>query len=628
MALENIVEYLDDQQLATPTGVAAPTVDDFTTLGLTTFGTGSDEETITNDNLASVLANLVTLGTSIDTTNSGTASVQGIDKAELTNALIALPLGARDVTVSNLALVDDDNDAANGVASMNQVLTAKLSSDLLPTDKVFLTVNGGTSIDVTDYVVNNELRYGHDEATVTLYKKSTELNGFTSYMVGVIPNGETTFQNSVSAKEIFIPTTDLIREGSYTYISAPSIKSSDLTGTNDLTLSANGSFIKASDTVMGYLIVDNPTVTDSGSTYDYQNGDLSFTLTISDSTIDFGTVPTPISGHDFFVEVIYANDSGRVSSELVSLTTNGTFTPTLPSGATTYTLGPVQIGLEMTKNSAGSYEAALADEYFNDIDASFTPFNVRVEGADGTVYAQDSALVGATYETAVSTLDYASINALSDGGTFSATVQVVDVPSATNLDVLSENASGTVVADLDKGSFVVSQNDELVVSVKDAYGNVVSAVTTSGDDTYDVDLSNPVDFLGIDINDDDDYADDYEVAVNGVVGNASSGYGAVDFWLDVSDASVDDVIGLYVDGQLIATSAALDQAAINAGTYHFTGDDESSTTTFDLNTKDDSATTGGDVTQGDDKAIIQLEVTNSSSTVVQSLTDTTWEYQW
>ena len=143
-----------------------------------------------------------------------------------------------------------------------------------------------------------------------------------------------------------------------------------------------------------------------------------------------------------------------------------------------------------------------------------------------------------------------------------------------------------------------------------------------------VDLSNPVDFLGIDINEDDDYADDYEVAVNGVVGNASSGYGAVDFWLDVSDASVDDVIGLYVDGQLIATSAALDQAAINAGTYHFTGDDESSTTTFDLNTPDDNATTGGDITQGNDKAIIQLKVTNSSSTEVQSLTDTTWEYQW
>jgi len=117
------------------------------------------------------------------------------------------------------------------------------------------------------------------------------------------------------------------------------------------------------------------------------------------------------------------------------------------------------------------------------------------------------------------------------------------------------------------------------------------------------------------------------VAVYGVVGDVSTDNGTVDFWLDVSDASVGDVIDLYVDGQLIATSAALDQAAIDAGTYHFT-DDNGTTTTFDLNTPDDSATPGGDVTQGDDKAIIQLKVTNVSSTEVQSLTDTTWEYQW
>jgi len=184
-----------------------------------------------------------------------------------------------------------------------------------------------------------------------------------------------------------------------------------------------------------------------------------------------------------------------------------------------------------------------------------------------------------------------------------------------------------VAKDLDKGSFVVSQNDELVVSVKDVSDNVISAVATTGDDTYDVDLSNPVDFLGIDIDDDDDYAGANEVAVNGVVGDVSTNDGTVDFWLDVSDASVGDTIDLYVDGQLMATSAALDQAAINAGTYHFT-DDDGSTTTFDLNTPDDNATTGGDITQGNDKAIIQLKVTNSSSTEVQSLTDTTWEYQW
>src|SRR6056300_1619294 len=103
---------------------------------------------------------------------------------------------------------------------------------------------------------------------------------------------------------------------------------------------------------------------------------------------------------------------------------------------------------------------------------------------------------------------------------------------------------------------------------------------------------------------------------NGAVGRYESGSG--------TDKSV---FSYFVDGQLMATSAALDQAAINAGTYHFT-DDDGSTTTFDLNTQDDSATSGGDITQGDDKAIIQLKVTNSSSTEVQSLTDTTWEYQW
>ena len=103
---------------------------------------------------------------------------------------------------------------------------------------------------------------------------------------------------------------------------------------------------------------------------------------------------------------------------------------------------------------------------------------------------------------------------------------------------------------------------------------------------------------------------------NGAVGRYESGSGTDKL-----------VFSYFVDGQLMATSAALDQAAINAGTYHFT-DDDGSTTTFDLNTPDDNATTGGDITQGNDKAIIQLKVTNSSSTEVQSLTDTTWEYQW
>jgi len=552
-----------------------------------------------------------------------TMSVESIDTLTELNNLMIMP---RNVEVSNISLKDDDNDAANGVASMNQVITAEFSSELLPSDKVLMSINGQTALDVSDYVINNQLRYGHDEVEVTLYKNSNAMNGFTSYMVGVVPDGATSFQTSVGAKEIFVPTADLLREGEYSYIAAPSISTAALAGSTDLVLTANGSYIKSTDTVIGHLILAN------GANGSFDAGDLSFTLSDDGSTISFDTVPTPLTGTDFYLEIKYhngvPNSQNLVSTEVVKMVDDGSFTPTLPTGATHYTYGNVTLGLEMALNVAGEYATTLDSSYFNDIDNAFTPFNVQVVGADGVVYAQDSSLVGATYETAVPALDFATINQLQDGDGFTAKVQVIDVPSDTALDILTSGPTGVVGSDVAKGNFVVSQNDQIVIRVTNAQDNDITTVSTSGDNIYVVDLNNPVDFLGIDINDDDDYADLYETATNGIVGvndsDTDAGDSTVSVYLDVSDAATGDVIELYADGVLIATSAAMTQEQISTGSLTLTNVSDGKTV-FDLTTYD---TANGSGTADDDKVVLEVKVQNGSSTYSQDGGDVTWEYQW
>ena len=387
----------------------------------------------------------------------------------------------------------------------------------------------------------------------------------------------------------------------------------------DVSLVANVSYIKATDTVTGYFVIDQQA--DGANVY--ANGDLSFTISDDGTDISFTAHPTPISGSDFYIEVAYMDGANKVASEIVSITSADTYTPSLPTGATSFSLGAVMLGVEMLRNADGEYEGTLAAGYLNDIQNVFTPFNVQVSGADGTVYAQDSALVGATYETAVGTLDYAAINALSDGSSFTTKVQVVDVPTATNLDILTEGTGGSIVSSsLNKGIFRVSEDDLIVLSVQNNTGDVITATASTGADTLDVHLSNAVDFLGVDINEDQDYVDAYETATNGVVGyddgDTATGDDTISVYLDVSDASVGDVIELYVDGTLIATSASLTQTQIDSGALEMVNTSDS-VSEFDLDSSNSDA---------DDKVLLEVKVKNSSDVYVQENANVTWEYQW
>jgi hypothetical protein len=134
----------------------------------------------------------------------------------------------------------------------------------------------------------------------------------------------------------------------------------------------------------------------------------------------------------------------------------------------------------------------------------------------------------------------------------------------------------------------------------------------------------PVDFLGVDINEDGDYADDYEVAVNGVVGfddsDSTTGDSAFDLYLDVSDASNGDIIELYVDGELLYTSSALTASDISNGTYVV------DSANLDLSSKDTTGAAGSNAVAGDDRVELELKVKLSDNSYVQE--DTSWEYHW
>jgi hypothetical protein len=136
--------------------------------------------------------------------------------------------------------------------------------------------------------------------------------------------------------------------------------------------------------------------------------------------------------------------------------------------------------------------------------------------------------------------------------------------------------------------------------------------------------SNRVDFLGFDINEDGDYTDDYEIAINGVVGfddsDNATGDNAFDLYLDVSDASDGDIIELYVDGELLYTSSALTASDISNGTYVVDA------ANLDLSSKDTTGAAGSNAVADDDRVELELKVKLADSTYVQD--DTSWEYQW
>jgi hypothetical protein len=172
---------------------------------------------------------------------------------------------------------------------------------------------------------------------------------------------------------------------------------------------------------------------------------------------------------------------------------------------------------------------------------------------------------------------------------------------------------------------------ETLSRVLDAISTAKAAATSNTDslakvkaiaqDVY-TDIANEADFLGVDINEDGDYADTYEVATNGVVGNndgdMATGDDTISVYLDVSDASVGDVIELYVDDTLIATSASLTQDQITNGSLELVNS-SGNASEFDVDNSDNDA---------DDKVSLEVKVKNSSGVYVQDNGDVTWEYQW
>ena len=107
--------------------------------------------------------------------------------------------------------------------------------------------------------------------------------------------------------------------------------------------------------------------------------------------------------------------------------------------------------------------------------------------------------------------------------------------------------------------------------------------------------------------------------------NAATGDSSISVYLDVSDAMDGDIIELYADGVLIATSAALTSQQITDGSIELANTD--TTTEFNLSSSDTSGSNGATATANDDKVILEVRVQNGS-TYSQENADVTWEYQW
>ncbi|WP_340245376.1 SwmB domain-containing protein [Roseobacter sp. HKCCA2468] len=742
IALEHIVEYLDDQQLATPTGVAAPTVADFTTLGLTTFGTGADEESITDANLPSVLSDLVAMGTAIDTTNSGTASIQGIDKNELRTAVDSLPYvidtaspsfvsastsadgtkviltydepllaataassdfavtsdgnantvtavsasgstveltlttpvtngqavtvtytdpaagddanaiqdlvgndaatlastavtntvpvpAARNVTVSNLSLLDDDGDASNGVASMSQTLVANLAG-LQDGDEVQLSINGDVT-DVTDSVVAGKLAYGSPTTTATITKvTSGRFSGFDAYDIFAW-----TQAGPVAGGFKVIPVdTDLARSpGIYSAVYSPDLATSDWTNWTDGDLSLDGKVTNFADTDtlwVGFQCTLGTVVNKFAPDLTNWNDDTSPRISFNQDDINDPDIPELPSGMFWMINLTYRDsDGGIIANEYISLTSEADAANLAISPPDTADGVDIGYSVAMDVTPVGdTYSLDLPHAVKGLLSPGFDPITSVVMDDTGGVRALDQKMFGTEFSLSIGDVDVANYQSLSDGDSFDVDVAVIGAnpDDIMDMDLVSLFTNTTLTVDTFTGqSLILSQGDSLELTVKDSSGADITFVANTGDNAFSVDLSNPVDFLGVDVDGDGNYSDLYERAVNGIVGNTATGDSEVDVWLDVSDASFGDVIELHIDGQLVATSSPLDQTTIDAGVYQFSGSD--GTTTFDLNSSDDTATEGGIIIRGDDIVAIQLRVTNND-TEVQSLTDVTWDYQW
>ena len=193
--------------------------------------------------------------------------------------------------------------------------------------------------------------------------------------------------------------------------------------------------------------------------------------------------------------------------------------------------------------------------------------------------------------------------------------------NAARLDALTKIAA---YAENDANSSAPSVDDYTAIGLSvSEFDLSATNVLIAGKVGVDVDtrsevqtLLRRVDLLGIDVNNDGDYEDAYETVVSGVVDASSQNDSSVSFYLDVSDADIGDVIELWADGELVATSDGLTEQQINNGEVEFT--DTTGTSEFDMSFHDGDA---------DESVTIEVKV-KQGDVYVQDSPDVTWDFNW
>jgi len=169
----------------------------------------------------------------------------------------------RSVSVSNLSLLDNDSDPANGTSITTQVLKADVSTTLNDTDTVLMTINAGTPIDVTDYVSDGQLVYGDPKTIVTVSSHQAPTgSAFYEYFYLVAEGFSVSNSSSgmKAAKIVYVPTTAR-GNGEYTDISIGSLLNSELQSSSPTTLSIDASNVLNTDKVL----VRIPLLTEGGN---------------------------------------------------------------------------------------------------------------------------------------------------------------------------------------------------------------------------------------------------------------------------------------------------------------------------------------------------------------------------
>lgn len=165
---------------------------------------------------------------------------------------------------------------------------------------------------------------------------------------------------------------------------------------------------------------------------------------------------------------------------------------------------------------------------------------------------------------------------------------------------------------------------DLLIHSKDP-ADYFASVVAAGNNLKEK-FAKPAYLLGLDVNGDGDYSDLYETDRNNSFGeydgDNTKGDSTISVYLDIIDATSGDFVELYVEGALIATSAALTDEQINDGTIKFASSDGSSV--FDVGAHVATTGTGED----DDRASLEVRVRNLQGVYAQDEGHVIWEYQW